>query len=427
MRSFVSIAYLAGASVLAPGCGKDLPAQNCASFTPASSEKDIAAAVSTAKDGACISFAAGTYKFNNQLAFGTGNDVTMSGAGIGQTILDFSGQLGGEDSIFAQSVKGLALKGFTVRDPPGNGIKTLGVTGLVYDTLEVTWTSNTPSTHGPYGLYPVQCSGVLIQNSKVSGGSDSGIYVGQSQNIVVRDNEVYQNVAGIEIENSYFADVHDNHAHENTAGILVFSLPQLQQEGCHDVRVFSNTIENNNTPNFAAMGDIVSILPAGTGSLIMASDRVEVFDNTFTNNKTGATAVLSYFDTQLPINDPNYYPYSTNVHFHDDKFSGNGKSPDVSSPFGLLLATGLSAFPGMRDPDVFWDGIPDPAKGSGANPMQICDQEPSPASFCNLNLPQLNMSNTNLAQIVMCASPAPPPFACSLPALAPVTFPGLSN
>jgi parallel beta-helix repeat protein len=345
---------------------------------------------------------------------------------MGQTILDFSGQVAGEDAIFAQSVKGLTLKGFTVRDPPGNGVKTLGGSGVTYDSLEVTWTASDPSKHGPYGLYPVQCKDVLIQNSKVSGGSDSGVYVGQSQQIVVQHNEVFGNVAGIEIENSWFADVHDNHAHDNTAGILVFALPQLQQELGHDVRVFSNTIENNNTANFALKGDIVNILPAGTGFFVMACDKVEVFQNTFTGNQTGAGAVIEYADTQLPINDPAYYPYASNVYFHDNTFSGNGTRPDVTSQFGLLLATGLGAFPGNHVPDLFWDGIPDPAKGTGANAMNICVQQPSSSTFCDLNLTQLNASDTNLAQIATCASPAQAPFACTLPSLAPVSFPGLS-
>jgi parallel beta-helix repeat protein len=273
----------------------------------------------------------------------------------------------------------------------------------------------------------VQCTDVLIQGSKVSGASDSGIYVGQSQNIVVRNNEVFQNVAGIEIENSYSADVHDNVAHNNTAGILIFSLPQLQQEGTHSIRVFSNTIQDNNTPNFAAMGDIVHIVPGGTGSFVMAADHVEVFGNTFSGNKTGATAVISYYDAQLPIMDAKYYAYPSNVYFHDNTFSGNGTAPDVISQFGLLLGTAQMSFPGMVVADSLYDGLVDPAKGMGPNPMQICFQEPHASAVCNLNLGQLNSTNSNLSQVMTCATPATTPFNCSLPALPAVSFPGLGT
>jgi hypothetical protein len=59
--------------------------------------------------------------------------------------------------------------------------------------------------------------------------------------------------------------------------------------------------------------------------------------------------------------------------------------------------------------------------------MQLCIQEPSASAVCDLNLTQLNMDASNLAQIMTCATPAATPFKCSLPALAPVSFPGLGN
>ncbi len=71
---------------------------------------------------------------------------------------------------------------------------------------------------------------MVIRNSRVTGASDAGIYVGQSTNILVEDNETYGNVAGIEIENSTGATVRDNHVHDNTAEILIFNLPGLPVE-----------------------------------------------------------------------------------------------------------------------------------------------------------------------------------------------------
>jgi parallel beta-helix repeat protein len=425
---FLRLALLASlAPLTACGGSSNGNGSACQSFTPSNTESEINAALGQAKDGACFSFAAGTYKMNNQLTLGTANGVTMSGAGIGQTIFDFSGQVTAEDAIFAQSVMNLTFKGFTVKDAPGNGTRMLSVTGLTFDTVEVTWTPGSPGGDGPYGLYPVQCSNVLIQNCQVSGASDSGVYVGQSQNIVVRNNEVSLNVAGIEIENSYSADVYGNTAHDNTAGILVFALPQLQQEGGHSVRVYNNTVTNNNTKNFASNGDIVHIVPAGTGSFVMACDHVEVFGNTYSGNNTAATAVISYLDSQLPISDAKYYPYSTNVYFHDNTFMNNGTAPDTTAQFGLLIATAQQAFPGMRVADSIYDGVTDTAKGTGANPMQICFNETAANAVCDLNLPQLNAADSNLAQILTCATPTATPLNCTLPALPAVSFPGLGE
>jgi parallel beta-helix repeat protein len=407
--------------------GGTTDASKCTSFTSSSKESDIAGAIATAKDGACFEFSAGTYKFNNELAFGTGNNITVSGAGIGKTIFDFSGQASGDEAIFAQSIKGLTLQRFSVVDTPGDAVKTLSVTGLTFDTLGVSWTGKNASQHGAYGLYPVQCKDVLIQNSQISGAADSGVYIGQSQEVVVRNNEAFQNVAGIEIENSSFVDVYGNNAHNNTAGILVFALPGLQIEGGHSIRVHANTITNNNTPNFAAKGDIVSILPAGSGSLIMDCDHVEFFGNTYSGNETGALAIVSYYDAQIPITDKKYYPYGSYVYLHDDMFMGNGTSPDYKANFGLLLLTAMNAFPGGTIADVFYDGLVDPKGPTGPDPMHICIQEPHASAVCDLNLAMLNSSSSNLASIMTCSASAKSPYDCSLPPVPAVSFPGLTH
>jgi parallel beta-helix repeat protein len=381
----------------------------------------VATAFATAQDGDTIAFAAGTYAFTNQLALGAANGVTIIGPGQAQTTLDFSGQKAGEDALFAQSVQNLTFQGFTVKDSPGNGFKVLSVTGVTWRDVGVTWTA-LDSTDGAYGLYPVQSSQVLVEHCTVSGASDSGIYVGQSQQIVVRNNEVSGNVSGIEIENSFFADVHDNDAHDNTAGILVFDLPGLQQEGGHDVRVFSNTIHQNNTKNFAVKSDIVSLVPGGTGFFVMANHDVEVFGNTIDGNQTAAAGIISYAVSQQTFSDPNYYEWPSNISLHDNTYTANGTQPDARSQVGLLLSTGMGVYTGGHVPDVLWDGIVDPAK-TGANPMNLCIHEPSASSVCDMHFDKLDPNNPDITKTIACD---PAPFGCTLPALAPVTWAGLS-
>ena len=63
---------------------------------------------------------------------------------------------------------------------------------------------------------------VLIDGCVAIGASDAGIYVGQSQNIIVKNSIAQYNVAGIEIENSFYADVFDNLT-SHTGGILVLT------------------------------------------------------------------------------------------------------------------------------------------------------------------------------------------------------------
>ena len=403
-------------SPLCTGTGRCIAIESCAK------ESDIANAFASDQDGDTIAFAPGTYEFTNELALGDGNGVTVVGPGASQVTLDFHGQQAGEDGVFAQSVSNLTLQGFTVLDTPGNGIKTLSVTGVSFLSLGITWT-NLDSTDGAYGVYPVQSSQVLIDGCTISGASDSGVYVGQSQQIVVRNNEVFSNVSGIEIENSFFADVHDNNAHDNTAGILVFDLPGLQQEGGHDVRVFNNTIHQNNTENFALKSDIVSDVPGGTGFFVMANHDVEVFGNTIEDNKTAGAGIISYALAQMSFSDPNYYEWPRNISLHDNTYSGNGTVPDALSQVGLLLSTGMAEYPDMHVPDVIWDGIVDPSLPAGPDPQTICINEPSASAVCNMHFDQIDMSNPNAGKTMVCD---PTPFECTLPALSPVTWAGLS-
>ncbi len=395
-------------------------ATHCTYFAADATEDTIQNGIATATEGSTFIFAEGTFSFLNELTLGA-SGVSITGAGIDKTIFDFSHQASGSEGIFAQNVHNLRLEGFTVKDTKGNGVKVLGSVGVVLRAVKATWTGTNATLHGAYGLYPVQCENVLIEGCVASGASDSGLYIGQSKNVVVRNSEAFANVAGIEIENTFFADVHDNNAHDNTGGILVFDLPELQQLGGHGVRIHGNKIHDNNRKNFAPAGNIVGNVPAGTGSFVMANHDVELFGNAFTNNKTANLAVVSYLVVQIPIKDTKYYPYPAKISIHGNTFSGGGTSPDTDTPLGLILQTATSAFPDQKVPDVLYDGVTDPKiTVPAANPMQICVNQPG-SHFSNLSFEELNASNSNLAMIVKVD---PPGFGCALPPLDPVVLPG---
>mgnify|MGYP003327655364 FL=1 len=154
--------------------------------------------------------------------------------------------------------------------------------------------------------YPVESENVLIDKCVAIGASDAGIYVGQSKNIIVRNSIAQYNVAGIEIENSYYADVYGNLASHNTAGILIFDLPDLPQQGGHHVRVFDNESIDNDTDNFAPEGNIVGEVPRGSGIIVMANSDVEIFGNVISGNGTVNLSIVSYGDD---TEDSNYYPH----------------------------------------------------------------------------------------------------------------------
>lgn len=429
MRKSMCISGVVVASLVG-ACGSSGPpcptgVTQCVSIGAGASADSIEADFASLTDGQTVVFGAGTFLMTDTIIIAA-NNVTVIGAGSGKTIFDFSGEKGGDgEGFFAQSVSNIKLQGFTVKDTLGNAVKVLGSNGVVMNDLETVWTADDPSTHGGYGLYPVQCTNVVIEHCTVTGGSDSGVYLGQSDHAVIHDNVVHDNVGGIEIENTYFAEVFANEVHDNTAGILVFDLPGLQQLHGHDVSVHDNKIHDNNTANFAAPGDIVGIVPRGTGFLAMANSNVEFFHNDVENNETGNTGTLSYYVSQQPIQDPNYYPFPKNVWIHDNTFVGGGNLPDLTRQIGLLLSTAVSTFPGGAVPSLLWDGFVDPAIAqadpNNKNPMGICYTNNGSATFVDLHVDQLDAGNDNLATIM---TEDMTDYTCSGTAVAPVTFPG---
>ncbi len=155
--------------------------------------------------------------------------------------------------------------------------------------------------------------------------------MGQSENIIVRRNEVEQNVAGIEIENCTRADVHDNEATDNAGGVLIFTMPDLPKKDGRHCRIFNNKVIANNHDNFAPKGNIVAMVPSGTGIMIMAADQVEVFNNTIEQNQTAGLSIISYLLTRKPINDDKYDPFCEAISVHDNQFAANGNRPSGHS------------------------------------------------------------------------------------------------
>lgn len=304
-----------------------------------------------ARPGDTIRIGAGRFDLTDGLSLDI-DRVTVRGAGPDKTILSFKGQLGAGEGLLVTSDE-VVLRDFAVEDSRGDGIKSKGADRIVYKNIRVEWTGGPKATNGAYGVYPVSSSMILIDGVTVKGASDAGIYVGQSQQIIVRNSMVSQNVAGIEIENSNLADVHDNIATGNTGGILVFDLPNLPRMGGGTVRIFRNKVRANDTPNFALKGNIVATVPRGTGVLVMANDGVQIFDNDLSEHATANVAIISY---RQPYADAAYNPYPRRITVSGNRHGRAGFAPDVEGAGFLTAAFGGNA------PPVWWDGTGDPAR-----------------------------------------------------------------
>ncbi len=359
-----------------PGCKKEQAPRADAAFYKKVQEELI-----QAKPGAVIELPEGRFSLDRSLS-SLVDGVTIRGKGMDKTILSFKGQKQGAEGL---TVKGnnITIEDLAIEDTKGDALKVTGANGLTIRRVRVEWTGGPKATNGAYGLYPVQCKNVLIEDSVAIGASDAGIYVGQSEHVVIRRNKAMRNVAGIESENTKYADIYENTATENTGGILVFDLPDLPVQGGKSTRVFDNEVYANNTDNFAPEGNIVATVPTGTGVMIMASDEVEVFNNRIRDHKTVNMAIVSYFVSRKPINDKTYDPYPESIYVHDNTFSGGGDSPS-----GLVVKL-LALKMGKPFPDILYDGIVNKkkltAEGAVPDELRLCIRNNGDADFANID------------------------------------------
>ena len=331
----------------------------CAQEATVDFQDDLQKRLIEAAPGDVIEIPAGTHQMTRSLSL-TVDGVTIRGAGMEESVLSFAGQVEGAEGILV-TANDFVIEDLAIEDSKGDALKVSDGENIVIRNVRTEWTGGPAETNGAYGIYPVLTRNLLVEGCVAIAASDAGIYVGQSQDIVVRNNRAEYNVAGIEIENSINADVYGNLTTNNTGGILVFNMPNLPMLG-HSTRVFNNEIVANNTANFAPAGTAVSGVPAGSGVVINANDKVEIFDNDIADNQTANVWISSLYSASLikgREQADDYDPYPETIYIYDNRFSGGGDQPDREAIETVRLA--LFGDDG-RVPDVVWDGFANPEK-----------------------------------------------------------------
>ncbi len=378
----------------------------CIGLTSGASTTEVQTALIEVESGGTIAFGSGTFEMTSDLSLDV-DGVTVVGKGQDKTTLSFARQTSGAQGVLV-TANNFWIHDLGIEDTKGDALKILGAQGVTIQHVRVEWTGGAKETNGAYGLYPVQCKKVLIEDSVVHGASDAGVYVGQSDQIVVQHNSVELNVAGIEIENSTHADVHDNVATNNTGGILVFNLPGLDVANGSQTRVYDNMVFENNTMNFAPAGNIVGKVPTGTGIVVLAAHDVEIFNNTVRDHKAVNIGMISYIPIGA-VNDPKYDEFPTAIHVHNNSLSGVSDMPTGELGAALITAIGEIHPSGpFITPDIAWDGVLDPARTVGNPTEKICIHDNGDANFINLSWP---LSDATLPTESLA------PHACTLPPL----------
>ncbi|RKG69385.1 hypothetical protein D7W79_33050 [Corallococcus exercitus] len=370
-------------------------AQTTLNFAPGQ-EEALQDQVNTLAECTTINLAAGTYTFENAITIRQ-NGITLVGAGKGakgegtggasSTVLVFTNAAANSNGLDVVGNR-FTVSSLAVWNAKKDAIRVESSTDVVMRSVRTEWAEANKESNGKYGLYPVKSKYVLIEDCEAYNAADAGIYVGQTEYAVVRNSVAKQNVAGIEIENTKYAYVLGNTAQDNTTGLVVFDLPGNPIKGT-DIRVKNNTITGNNRGNFAsvqASSSTVSQVPAGTGTFLLASRRVELTGNTWGNNNTVDVAVLSGLAIE---SDPAQWVAgglnfaSADINIHDNTFQGgsgdnvdNGNTSQSLRPLGAALAA-LYAYGEtvgtLSVEHLLWDGLdPFGHDRSQLNPINIC-------------------------------------------------------
>jgi parallel beta-helix repeat protein len=296
--------------------------------------QSIQAAVDRSRPGDRIEVLPGTYSESVTVDF---DDIELVGVVQNgeRPVLDGNGTM--NDAVLA-SGNNFVISGFEIRDYKGNGV-------VVSQAKNATFKNLVCHNTGKYGVYPVLSQGVLVENCIVSDVWDAGVYAGQCQDVVIRNCEGYRNTIGIETENCVNVVMANNSAHDNSLGLLVVLLPDLPTTVATNARVLNNRVNNNNYPNLAPPGNMVSMVEPGNGIVINAADNTEVTKNEVRGHGSYGIAMYALTDVFPPDRKLNVEPNPDRNFVHDNLLSDNGGK--VSKRLGSLGATGG---------DLFWSG-----------------------------------------------------------------------
>jgi parallel beta-helix repeat protein len=363
----------------------DTETGDCDETLGATGDNDASAintAVELASSGDTICLSAGTYDMNDSVVVSSAANLTIKGIGasVDDVVLDYDGR---GDRGFDVTTDGFTIENMTLINTAGNGVE-VKAAGSTFRKLNVYWADEEGNptavpSNGAYSVYPTKCTDTIVEYVQVQGASDAGVYVGQCEGGSVRYNKVFNNVAGLEVENSKDVDVYGNDIFFNTGGLLALQEPNLDRLANENILMRENFVYCNNHDNFARPGTTVSNIPVGTGSMSFAGLGIELRNNIMDSNISTAMLVVSnVILCQFAGTDcggqPGYSPYPERIYIHDNAFFNNGEDPQS-------LVGDIAQLTGIPTPEVIWDGYIDP----DTDDPEICLGDPVESTYINLS------------------------------------------
>lgn len=365
-----------GIGILLFGCSESSkpcegPNGACIEVAPGSDfQKRAQEALAGTKYGDVVYFPEGTYAVDDTLTVNI-HGLTIRGAGMDKTVLHFTGASDTPSLIYAQGADGATIEDLSIEDTAVHGIVLEDIEGATVRRVGVSWAA--PSPNSAVGVIVERGRDALIEDCHIVNASVESVAVRDSDLVVVRGNAIERGSSGINVQNSDDVDVHDNACTNNTVGMAIFNLPDRGRNG-RRIRVYDNTLVDNNEENHAPAGNILQQAPVGIGLLILSGHEIEAFDNHIADNQSMNLGIITY---QLivnrlgtPFSDVGYNPYVDTIYAHENRF-GSGGDAVGTAKLGILIKTATGALKLTKTPSIVFDGHVDPNLADPADPTRF--------------------------------------------------------
>jgi len=330
----------------------------------------IQKALNSAEDGDVICLGSGHWKVSSALFVDT-HEITIRGQWelaepestvdgnapkvVRQfnTTLDFSDSAGGDASIEIRADRA-SLIGLSLLNPETIGMRAKDLSHVHFHTNSIAWEGTQPP--GSRGISLETVSQGFVAFNEVSGASEVGVWVADSDYVAINELDVTNNSVGLALLGTHDVYLNGVRGINNAVGVAIMRTPAHPGPANNYVMEFSGMV-NNNQDNDAPDSSELAGLPSGTGLLLLGVDQFEVRSSSFEANHGFALAIFSHHDEHFGDSEAEFSALSTNNWIHDNRFLGNGKDPsglaDLFAVFGSIEA-------------ITWDGCAAPGGASNA-------------------------------------------------------------
>jgi hypothetical protein len=358
----------------------------------------------------------GSYSFDWHLA--NPNDANLVGI-IGKKNITLEGTGGDKrdvviDAGFAKDVvirgdrsDGIIVRNLWAKDANEHAIYMVEVDGYVFDRT-------VGSFAGDYELFSTACDNGLFTDCEAYGGSDSGLYIGQSPDTravdrwsaEVRRCKMHHNALGFSGTQGNSVWMHDNEFTDNAIGISYDTENDHVNAPQRASLIENNWIHHNNFDVYASESDVPPggpgydffRYPVGTGMWIIGGE-----DNVVRGNRVHDNQRFGLIVAANPLEGP--VPAAVHGNQVLDNLFGADAGPGAG-PNSTAFPPGGDYAPGGSD--WYWDETGnDNCFGPGAGKVDP-EEPPGPCPFPNQGVQDVFAPPDKLAILVSCQISDPP-------------------